>query len=1356
MQQYNTAFLILTFLPYHDTPIFPTLLSILPKRLPPTYKFLHPYINTLSSPPRAALAHAATNNIPFVSALNAYVIRVAKLKHHYHILLAFWAGLVAQSIDGRLGASMSGRKALQNQQEEDILLQVLSTLNEALALKKNSELILGCYMIITVLVSKADLGERVLDALLSEVVTSWNVDTVEAGLNCASIIIQQQQSAILSKPVLRSILRQSTYYSQLQKAADCPESQRLAISLILTAFRYPEAASGFDSNSLAERLLMSKSMPIETKSVLIEGVLRHLADTSSEADEGLIALVAQLPEAREISLRLLPNNTKLLSRMETLTEAQSNPIKDIDMDTEEITSPLVIESGRMMDIIDLSEFGKSIEISFLESTTSTLFVKLRKAFWTSMSTENESLFLDIPTLQRHNILRSPNFLTFLACTWCEDKLPEARRSALRICIASLEASTAEQPDMQSLLPYALLGLIDPSSMVRKISSNLMVILGKLYEPLKKQKSAPEKEKIWASDTLYGTNTESISWLCPKDTFDFVTVIISGLEECIADPHHLGRLIQATLDGSSKSHSARSEPEKTSLKSTQKVAIFKFLSEHLERTASARARYGLLSVLNHVERVGHQSRSKHLLPAFKEWLSQDSELDVTAPEQSLRVIGEESEYLKIIQASDSESIDLLLSIARAEVGLHRQALQDLAFQRLRQLWNAMKPPMQKSVAEALLQMSTSTSSGSQIGESMSVLQSMRIPSSVFVAFIGECLSAFSLHGQPPTPKKRKLDAGDTIHVGKREEPEDKQALSKLTIILDLLHSSKVDPDLELFQSLFRVMELLQSFRKYNISDSAYLQAITLDAMSPMVSVISSKTTDARSHAELLVDVVRSTTNQQARNSALLLLSSLAKHDPGVILHSVMPIFTLMSATTMRQSDDFSAHVVDQTIRTVVPLLAESLRKQKKDLVAATAEILLNFAAAFEHIPPQRKLRLYGLLASSLGPTESLFAIIATLVDRFPESDEVPRFSIELLKPFPAVVNLHTIKKYLDLALDSFQPRPVLFQLLAKNSLHGRRDEGLKAIFATIATLLRSGSLPNKLIADLRTADDTSDALRTLFGDLLERVIKLIRLSTENNIPRALCAPLLEALLELLPFDQFSKSVEPLLETADEDLAQSVIKSLEIRIKSCSSGDRIASVAVMQLLPRLSHILERSQKASLRQNAISCIDQAIGKYGKTDVSATLAAAKFVVQSCSTDNNDSLLPVLAMHCLASTVEILGNDYIPLLQQSINIGLEALQRSLKVDPVDQRLHNASFALFTAVVEYLPYVLSSGSLQEIVTLASRSATMKLRAESKENRIQMLRLAARHVDLKVIVDVVRAVWQSSLEQGYQVSTNFCP
>lgn len=46
-------------------------------------------------------------------------------------------------------------------------------------------------------------------------------------------------------------------------------------------------------------------------------------------------------------------------------------------------------------------------------------------------------------------------------------------------------------------------------------------------------------------------------------------------------------------------------------------------------------------------------------------------------------------------------------------------------------------------------------------------------------------------------------------------------------------------------------------------------------------------------------------------------------------------------------------------------------------------------------------MYGMLARSLGVEESLYAIIATLVDRFPSGSDVDRFAANLCRQVSSV-------------------------------------------------------------------------------------------------------------------------------------------------------------------------------------------------------------------------------------------------------------------------------------------------------------------------------------------------------------------
>jgi U3 small nucleolar RNA-associated protein 10 len=119
---------------------------------------------------------------------------------------------------------------------------------------------------------------------------------------------------------------------------------------------------------------------------------------------------------------------------------------------------------------------------------------------------------------------------------------------------------------------------------------------------------------------------------------------------------------------------------------------------------------------------------------------------------------------------------------------------------------------------------------------------------------------------------------------------------------------------------------------------------------------------------------------------------------------MPIFTFMGTTILRQGDEYSAHVIDQTVSRVVPPLVESLRKKSRNVVQGASEILLSFTAAFEHIPLHRRLGLFKHVTNTLGPQDCLYAIIAMIVDRYPTDNRARRFIADLVNVFEPSVAL----------------------------------------------------------------------------------------------------------------------------------------------------------------------------------------------------------------------------------------------------------------------------------------------------------------------------------------------------------------
>lgn len=90
--------------------------------------------------------------------------------------------------------------------------------------------------------------------------------------------------------------------------------------------------------------------------------------------------------------------------------------------------------------------------------------------------------------------------------------------------------------------------------------------------------------------------------------------------------------------------------------------------------------------------------------------------------------------------------------------------------------------------------------------------------------------------------------------------------------------------------------------------------------------------------------------------------------------------------------------------MIPPLVKSLRKHNQDPVAGTAELLLSFTAAFEHVPTHRRLQLFTSLIHTLGEDEFLFALLSMLADKYPGNENVDAFIVELTMQYGPITQL----------------------------------------------------------------------------------------------------------------------------------------------------------------------------------------------------------------------------------------------------------------------------------------------------------------------------------------------------------------
>lgn len=813
VHDYNTECLILTFLPYHNTQLFPTLLSILPKQLPPTFKFLHPYISSLANPPRTVLVHAATNNTGFLSALNHYVLVVAKARHQYSVLLAFWASTLVQSIDSKLDSSLVGRTNVQKQRQEDILIQVLPVLNEALALRNVPEVVLGCFMIITVLVHKIDLDDRVIDALMVATTQSWSIDIIDDALACLAILAERKRALRLPKAASKTILNVDRLVSRLERLRLNQSIGRLASGLALEVIERTATGKTSSPSALFEHLIQGDYIDSH-ELVLLQHRLGNLLTNDSVDAVNRSALQVMSDIASRVGTGRAPDAIS--------DDEQDTTMGGVDGTTEGQPVSNNNDNQSKRDLFDQRFTGTSLE-SFLQAHVTMEFDELNAAYSKCMSSFEENP-VDFAPKSKQAVL----LCTFLMRAWTTGKSVALRQSALRMMSHRLTDLGFSFEELQAIIPYVLVALSDRATGVRRAAASLLIAYSQLPQiglPENNKNGMSKKQNTLTK--IYGTQI-TVEVLGIKDIAGFLhSGLLSDVEEFVVDSQRIAQTLHQSLDSSAKPQAGR---EANKLKTSQKEAVFSFLSKHVQHTPLQNVKVGLLTMLNNVEKIGSHRRSTYLLPALRDWVS-TAHLAVIES-QELR-----AQFLASIHPGDAEAVTFLVGLALVETPTNRAGVQGAAFERLRHIWSSLKDTRQRKIAENLTRVALSGNtdqlSETIRGEASAFLRGVRVPGEVFVLIMEEALDEIEPAGRPSSAKKRRVD-GNASDVTKATTAGDvKDALAKLTFILEIVDTSSINAQPELVNSLFKLLRSIQTLRRSSSADLSYLQSMALSNLNAIM-------------------------------------------------------------------------------------------------------------------------------------------------------------------------------------------------------------------------------------------------------------------------------------------------------------------------------------------------------------------------------------------------------------------------------------------------------------------------------------------------------------------------------------------
>ncbi|KAI9660514.1 MAG: snoRNA-binding rRNA-processing protein utp10 [Bathelium mastoideum] len=1362
IHEYNTQLTLLTFLPFHESQIFVSLLSILPENIPPVCRFLYPYTRSLTSPPRNVIVYTAEHNTTFFSAFNNHILRISRARYHSPALVAFWASIISQSLNGMLEQARSGRAEIQQRREEDLLLQVLPMINDGLSIPHVPELTLGCYLICTILATKGSLNDKTLDSLMETVAGTLRNDCLNSGLITLAVMAQERHSIKLPKAVTGLLLMFEDLWTQIYNISHQYRADQLAAGVVLAALRQSESFLCLKGIDLGVKLMVSGAFD-DTQS---SKIIKAFVEVVDRGGDGL-AQNTPLSNALSFALQTVSNSPKLdpvlkqvLGQLQIDAESLEVKLNTLFKLQPELLPPEAIkeiprsheslEGTEELTLDDLVEkLPKQIPkmVSFFNEDNTALFEQLLQVFSRILDSGNglgKFKTLEIWTQDMGCVLWS-----FCARAWCGPYSALIRSKALDLI--TQEIKSKQHGDEQILIPFFLHALADESAKVRKEALEL----GFAIEHRSNKESKTNRDNLRSA--IYGHGAKEIAWLSTSEFGKVISTIAPKLEECVLDRSQISKVVQKALSKSQSTTGSAEDAEGPQLKSKVRAAFAEFLCSHISVLQSCRVKMQLLKMLGPVGKALSSSRIQYLQPELRRWANLSlQEASFLCAREHVEPAALDSAYFGILSAKDEGAVDLVRSIAQAGIGEGRQALQQAAFSRIRELWPNFSASSCLSLSNTLFEWSFESSSDapSQIrqAEAITVLRTVSLSSEILVSFLDGIKSPAHMVDSQPATKKRRMSKSGNAKNDVLDKEELHQILRRITFTLGLIETSNSGRQPKLLRSLFHVLDELQQWKNHVAFDSTYLQTVTIATIFDIVSSTSETLSQEMAQfvrVDLLIDCLRTNSNPQVHNSVLLLISSLATWVPDRVLHSIMPIFTFMSRTLLEQSDEYSAHVVDKTVSQVVPPLLESLQKKSEDLSSSIAEILSSFVAAYEHIPFHRRLQLFRNLLRTIGPERSIYAVLIMLSDRYPRDTGIQIFTMELMNEFSVAEQITSCQKCLKVALNALQPDGS-FPPLILGSNEKSRDQNTTLVVQIIQCLTRildSWKLKASFANVRRSSEADLEAIQAQYHALLGRAIELEQsVHGEENLQ--LCIRELEsAVLSLPPIIDFIEAAKRLLHGHPDEVRHRILLSFTTRLDSPDRRDSNVLSAILSFLPCAVQVMGETKSTRLKGAAISCIGNIVDRYGRKDLELTFESAKALASEQALGTDDTNIQIVALLNLAGMVEVLRDEFIPLLPQILSVGLQYLKSILSTEKPNLQLHGAVFQILTAVVECLPFMLSSKHLETSLTLSFESASMADDGELSESRKEFTDLVSRKLGFKELLSSLLPTWPKAVHAG---------
>ncbi|KAK9370858.1 hypothetical protein V1509DRAFT_614990 [Lipomyces kononenkoae] len=1262
INELNAEILLLTFLPYYSHPIFSRVLDIVSLPLPPIFSFLSNSKTTATNPPRNLLTRALSRDAELFSLVSDHIATLINAHLEYHALLSFWSSATISAI-----LSMKESQVL----EETIAERTLPHLSTIITARKSPEAQTAAYMIAVVLVSQCRLGDDVLDALAKVIALNWSKKSRKAGLAALTQILQfrdvpEENYVPLDEGIWKSIEAIETLSQDLAEIKKKVKIDKFVVAYILAILEYDK--SNFE---LVFNLLSEQQLSVVQKSGVARSILKIScsAEATVETQGALAETLSNRLEGssmRDIFLDAMQQMHMDIDEMELklkTTLQWPKPAATLEDSVEEVhVSPSLTFEQR------ISAARTPHHLSFLAPTATKEFEALAEIYLQGLAEKKEVLSLFI---KNGNLFpqESGLALSFLLRMWTGSYPVLARVAALQF-FGTLVQNMSETVDLQATIIYLLVALTDISEKVRRAAAECFTILSTRYD------NSTKSPRIWGLESFYGTGaeTDQLKWLGYKDLRLLLKEYISPrTEEAVLDRNYVKTLIGKLVDSSTGN-------EKRKKETGFKTSVLAFLCSHITGSPFFRIKYSILSMVISAKKSPISLYSL-CTPLLGTWIKRRNNfLESMASEKIPSSVFERS-IMKVVSGSDQNGAIFLEDSIKTDA----PGLSDAAGERIAELFDNWKFDTQLSVVRTIMELALDNNV--QFA-AMDILNQTSLSTEILSAILNDSMLSTQQVDEPQQLSKRRRRSAtsqqqhaDTAWQGTHT------TLRRLTLTLELLERNQPQKHIPLLKQLFAILGELLLLKTDSSLPVQYTQQVLVDCMLPIINTMDNSQLDSNSvRIDIIVSCIRSSTSPQVQNKFLLLVAALAKLSPELVLHSVMPIFTFMGANTVRQDDEFSAHVIQQTISQVIPALAQTTNSTD-GIAFGTVELLLSFVNAFPHIPYHRRVKLFTALVKILGPNESLFLVLrllgrrhwdAVVKNKASDAQGLEEFIEVYLRGFAINERIEAARRYLGVVSD------IPFELSVANETKVYLDDapGLTSdkllsfkvdLLRFFRTMVSAPSLRSEIEGNFKsTASAISgsemDNLQVSIAGCIEILLSIVEQASEDRYReyQTEAYDALDAVLKLLSIQDFVTVLESLISRLNDPLT--VRRGINlVRARFESGGivnDNVAKNSGLKILPSVCAALANSDitNTELMKLGFQTIETLGSKFGALEPDAFVGEViELVLSERGIQCADESTAVSGLVCLSTLGMALGARLLGHLPRVIPLILDILEKAIR-----------------------------------------------------------------------------------------------